>query len=468
VKLTKRVIDAATYEGEGNARCVLWDDTLPGFGCRIFPSGKKSFVLSYRADGRKRLMTVGNYGVLTLDQARRAARAELAKVQTEGADPLEERRKAAQGATVADLCNSYMERHGSRKKSGRDDLRRIDRYILPAWRNRKVGAVKQADVAALHLAIGKAGKPYEANRVLALLSKMFELARRWGHLPEGRPNPARDIDKYREEKRDRWLTPEELPHLAKAINEEANETARCALWLYLLTGARKSELLAARWEDVSFERKELRLPDTKAGRTHYIPLSEPALVLLQGMPRVPGNPYILPGRGPRGMSDAQKTKAPSHLVNISKPWDRVRTAATLARWREHPEAAELIERLTAARAARKSKRAAADWITTPSLGEIREAAAEAGISLPKAVDDVRLHDLRRTVGSWLARAGNSLHLIGRVLNHSNASTTQIYAHFAQDTVRTALDEHGAAIARIVAESSAPEKARGKAASKDAR
>jgi len=433
MKLTKRAIDAARYEGDGKSRHVLWDSEVPGFGCRLLPSGKRSFVLSYRVNNRKRMMTIGAYGALTLDQARKLARAELAKVETSNADPLEERQKATRGETIADLCAAYMDRHAPTKKSGTDDQRRIDRYILPAWGNLKAKAIKRADVAALHSKVGKRG-PYEANRVLALLSKMFELARRWGYVPEDHVNPARDIDRFKEQKRDRYVTPAELPHLAEAINAEPNESARHALWLYLLTGARKSELLKARWDDVDTERAELRLADTKAGRTHYIPLSGPALALLREIPRTPGNPYILPGAKPG-----------EHLVNVSKPWGRVRTAATLARWREEPEVAALIDRLTEQRAASKSKHAAKDWTPTPSLAEIRQAAAAEALDLPPAIDDVRLHDLRRTVGSWLAQSGNSLHLIGRVLNHSNQSTTAIYARFGEDSVRTALEQHGARI-----------------------
>ena len=432
MKLTKRAIDAATYEGDGKSRHVLWDSEVPGFGCRLLPSGKKAFVLSYRVNNRKRLLTLGGYGALTLDQARKMARAELAKAEA-GGDPLGDRQKAAQGETIADLCTAYMERHGNAKKSGDDDQRRINSYILPAWRNLQAAAIKRADVAALHSKIGKRGH-YEANRVLALLSKMFELARRWGYVPEDHANPARDIDRFKEMKRDRWITPAELPHLAEAINAELNASARNGLWLYLLTGVRKSELLRARWEDLDMDRAELRLPDTKAGRTHYIPLSGPAMALLREIPRQPGNPYILPGKTPGG-----------HLVNISKPWGRVRTAATLARWREIPEVAALIDRLTEQRAAAKSKHASKDWTPVPSLAEIRAASDTADLTLPPAVDDVRLHDLRRTVGSWLAQSGNSLHLIGRVLNHSNPSTTAIYARFGQDSVRAALEQHGTKI-----------------------
>jgi integrase len=444
VKLTKRAIDAATYEGDGKSRHVLWDSEVPGFGVRLYPTDRKSFVLSYRTGGgTKRLLTIGTYGVLTLDQARTQARAELAKVETQGADPLAEREQERRGETFAELCAAYMERHGNAKKSARDDQRRIDQHILPQWRTRKARAITRADVAALHAKIGKA-HPYEANRTLALLSKMFELARRWGFVPDGHPNPARDIDRFKEQKRDRWISPQELPRLAEAIDQEPNDTARFALWLYLLTGARKTELLTARWDHVDWDRAELKLPDTKAGRVHYIPLSGPALALLRAIPRTEGNPFVLVGRGPR---DAPKdSKAPpAHLVNISKPWNRVREAATLSRWRDDPPAAALIERLTAERARDRNKHVPKGYAMLPSVAEVRAAAAVEGVELPPAIDDVRLHDLRRTVGSWLAQAGNSLHLIGRVLNHSNTSTTAVYARFGEDTVRAALEQHGARI-----------------------
>lgn len=132
------------------------------------------------------------------------------------------------------------------------------------------------------------------------------------------------------------------------------------------------------------------MPETKAGRVHYIPLSAPALALLREVPRVEGNPFILVGRGPRGASAEEKVAKPAHLVNISQAWRRVRTAAGVA--------------------------------------------------------DVRLHDLRRNGGSWLAQAGNSLHLIGGVLNHSNQSTMGLFARFGEDSVRAALEQH---VARIM-------------------
>lgn len=374
MKITKRIIDAMSYSGDGIKRDIRWDDSLPGFGVRIYPTGKKSFVLSYRVSGRKRLMTLGGHGVLTLNLARDMARENLVDI-TKNKDPLEARQLIARGETIKDLCESYLERYAKpRKKSWKDDQRRINKRLLPAWSNLKVVNIKHKDVAALHRNIGEK-HIYEANRVIELVSKMFELAQRWGFSPDNHINPAKGIEHFKEEKRDRWVTTEELPRLAKAIDEEQNIYARYALWMYLLTGARKSEILKSKWNDIDWDRNELKIPETKSGRTHYIPLSGPALTILRDLPRIEGNPYIFPG-----------SKSGAHLINIDKPWRRIRKSAS--------------------------------------------------------VEDLRLHDLRRTVGSWLAQSGNSLHLIGKVLNHSNQATTAVYARFAQDQVREALEQHG--------------------------
>ncbi|MDX1400328.1 MAG: site-specific integrase [Kiloniellales bacterium] len=373
MRLTKKIIDGLQYQGDGNSRDVRWDTVLPGFGVRIYPTGQKSFVLSYRIQGRKRLLVIGRYGRLTLDQARDRARRHLASI-IDGLDPLAVRKAESQGATMADLCAAYLERHGTRKRSVKDDRRRIERYIKPRWNKTKVQSITRAEIANLHHKIGQRA-PYEANRVLALIRKMLNSAREWGFVAETYVNPASGISFHPEKSRDRWVTPQELPRLAKAIDEEPNIYARAALWLYLLTGVRKNELLRARWDDIDWDRKELRLRETKSGRVHYVPLSEPAVTILRGLPREENNPYILPG--------ARKGQ---HLVNISKPWLRIRKAA--------------------------------------------------------GVEDVRLHDLRRTVGSWLAQAGNDLHLIGKVLNHSSPTTTAVYARFSQDVVHQALEEHG--------------------------
>ncbi len=372
--ITKRLIDSFVYEGKDGSRDVRWDDRLPGFGVRIYPSGAKSFVLSYRYQGRKRLMAIGRYGVLTLEMARDKARQALVD-SIGGCDPLDQRAKRNHGETIADLAETYIERHAKvHKRTWIADQRAINKYILPAWATKQVQNLERSDVARLHHDVGRT-YPYTANRLLELISKMCELAGIWGFVDEGAMNPARGITRFKEHKRERYITPQELPKLAIAIDNESNLYARYAIWLFLLTGLRKSELLNSRWPDVDWDREELTIRDTKNGRPHHLPLSSSAMTLLRQLPRQQDNPFIFPGR-----------EAGKNLVNIDKAWRRIRT--------------------------------------------------EAG------VPDVRLHDLRRTVGSWLAQAGNSLHLIGRVLNHRTPSTTQIYARFGNDQVREALESLG--------------------------
>ncbi len=370
IKLTKRIIDSLIPEKVWDVR---WDSELAGFGIRLYSGGKKSFVLSYRLMGQKKLMVIGGYGALTLDEARNIAKIKLAEL-IQGQNPAKDSNKLSKNKTMTDFSNQYIENYAKKhKKTWAEDQRRIEKNILPSLKNRAIKSITRNDILSIHNKMG-ATAPYEANRTLRLLSKMFELAKDWNYLDHSDGNPAKGIKLFKEEKRDRWLTHNELPQLIEAVDKEQNLYARIAIWLYLLTGVRKTELLTAKWSDIDFERKELRLSDTKAGRVHYVPLSEAAMDLLSRVPRLQDNPYIIPGH-----------IAGKHLVNISKPWNRIRKAANL--------------------------------------------------------EDIRLHDLRRTVGSWLAQSGNSLHLIGKVLNHSNQSTTAVYARFAQDDVRNALEGH---------------------------
>ena len=373
MKLTKSVIDKIRHEKNGG-QDIRWDSEIAGFGLRVYPSGRKKFVLSYRAKGRKHIMQIGPYGVLTVDQARDRARRFLVNI-LDGGDPMADRRLQRTGVTVADLCNEYMERHAKvHKKSWQDDERDIRLHVKPSIGGLPVQSIQRSDIAALHQRMGQTAK-VRANRTLALLSKMFELAKLWGYLDEGAANPARRIQKYKETSRDRWIKPEELPALAQAIDKEENVLYRYYFWLLILTGARKSELLKAKWEDLDLPSMKIKIPDTKAGGARYIPVTGAVLAVLNQIPRFEGNPHIFPGRGKDG-----------HIHNVEKPWSRIRKDAKLP--------------------------------------------------------DVRLHDLRRTVGSMLAQGGNSLHLIGRVLGHANQSTTAIYSRFGEDHVRQALDEHG--------------------------
>jgi integrase len=381
MKLTKRLIDTLhTQEGQRD----YWDESLPGFGLRV-SSTKKVFVVMYRIDGRLRRLTLGEYGVLTLDQARQMAINALLLTR-KGEDPAAEKQAKRKASTVSELCEIYMERHARPfKRSWKNDARMIRQRIAPEWGKKKAHSITRPDVIALHQRIGK-DHPYEANRTLALIRKMFGLWRDWGFIKT--ENPATRIKTFPEEKRDRFIKPAELPGVFRAIMEERDPRLRAYFLLKILSGARKSELLTMRWEDLDLEQAVWRKPRTKAGRVQHLPLPALLVKLLQTLPRSQDNPYVFPGTGKEG-----------HLVNVSKAWGRIRKKA--------------------------------------------------------GITDVRIHDIRRTLGSWMAVAGESLPLIGAALDHSNTSTTAIYARLHQERLRKALEDNAARMLSFLENSAAP-------------
>ena len=416
---TKRDIDRLMHDPDGPGTQIHYVGEPPGFGVRVFPSGVKSFVVWYRtADGRKRLHTLGKYGTLTLQQARQEARKTLAAVAS-GNDPSGARHEARKADTVRDFASVYMERHAKKhKKSWKEDQRRLDRYILPALGSKKLKDVARSDVARLHAKIST--KPYEANRVVEVAAILFNKAIEWGHLPENHPNPAFKVKPFRERSRERWVTEEEMPRLWEAISAEENIYVRGALRLFLLTGVRKNELLHRRWQDVDFDRKELRLPTTKNGKPHTVPLSDLAVGELRALPRMLGNPYVFPSTVTPG----------GHLVNISKAWRRVRARLWLS---TNPDEAVALREQAEADVQHRSKHA-----------ERSPAAVDAqllALAQQRAggMDSIRLHDLRRTVGSWMANAGVSLQVIGATLN--NPSAAELYARLRNSAPREALEQH---------------------------
>ena len=379
-KLTKIICDAAAYEGKNGNFYALWDSELSGFGLRVTPSGGKSFVVSYRLKGRKRMMSLGRYGVMTIDAARKVARERLVEV-VKGIDPLEEKITARQSMKVKELCSVFLEKYSKiHKKTWKEDERRINSRIIPKFGNKRIEDLKRNHVIEYHQEIGRMFR-YESNRIITLISTIYEKAREWGLIEENHPNPARGFPLFKEEARDRWVKPEELPALAEAIDTEKNIYIRACLWLYILTGCRKRELLRATWKDVDFNQRQLRLPDTKAGTTQYVELSQPAIQILKDIPRLQGNEHVFPG-----------IKEGKHLHNIDKPWRRVRKLAGLT--------------------------------------------------------DVRLHDLRRTMGSWLAISGTSQLMIGKILRHQDKDSTEVYTHLSRDPLKEAVESYGEKIIDI--------------------
>lgn len=374
-KLTKRLVD--TLEPLPRGDLVVWDEDLPGFGLRVKPSGAKSFCIQYRAQGRSRRATLGTYGRLTPDEARKLARQMLADV-AKGADPAEARIQGRQAPTIKDLAQRYVEEHAKTKKKPASifrDQRLIERFILPALGSKRVEAVTRGDVGRLHHKIGQE-TPIQANRVLAVLSKMMTLAVRWGLRSDAEGNPCRHVERFKENKRERYLSADDLSRLGAALARAEQEGAGfppaiACIRLLVLTGARVGEILALRWSDLDWERSCIFLPDSKTGRK-MVPLGAAALDILHALPRHAGNPYVLPGE-----------RLGRHLIDVNTTWRKVREAAGL--------------------------------------------------------EGTRLHDLRHTWASMGAASGLSLPLIGAVLGHTEPSTTQRYSHLANDPLKQAAD-----------------------------
>ena len=377
--LTKSQVDRMKYEGEGNPD-IRWCDSVPGFGVRVFESGKKSFVLRFAFHGKRQIVTLGKLGVLSLEQARDQAREAYVSIKA-GKNPFA--KDPTDTITFAEFSKIFLERHASRRKSKEEIKARFDRHLIPQFGKMPLKALNRNAVARYHHDLGQT-TPYEANRVLALISVFWEKAIDWGYVDEGTPNPAKRVEKFKEVKRERFVTKDEMPFLLEAIGAEENAYMRAAFQLYLYTGFRKNELLKLEWASVDLVAGRIKLADTKGGRPHNLPLTADAVDLLKGLVRELGNPYVFCGDEPR-----------SHLVDLKSGWRRVK---------------------------KKAKELAVK-------GKVK------GFD----ISDVRIHDLRRTVGSWLAMSGHSLHKIGKVLNHQHQATSQIYAHLEESSVREALE-----------------------------
>ncbi|GAN55721.1 site-specific integrase [Tanticharoenia sakaeratensis] len=319
-RISKRVVMAAQPTEKDY---FVWDDAVPAFAIRVWPSGRKVYVLHYRAGGRMRRYTIGQHGPWTADAAREEAIKTLARVH-HGENPADERQEERKVPTVRQFGKAFMERHVEvhLKPTTQAEYRRsIDLFIVPKLGTSRMTDITRADVAAFHHEFRHI--PYQANRTLGVLSKMFSLADLWEVRTDG-INPCRGMRRYKEEKRERFLTQEEYLRLGKAFDEANDEPeAVNALRLLALTGCRLSEIQKLKWEHVFFPERELRLPDSKTG-AKIVQLGQAAVDVLTAIPRIKGNPYVITGR-----------KEGGHLTDVQKPWRRVRQVAGLDGVRIH-------------------------------------------------------------------------------------------------------------------------------------
>jgi len=384
-RITQKLISKLSSPPSGNL--IEYDSEIPGFGVRITAAGVVAFILNYRILGRERRYTIGRYPELTATAARERALQLRGRI-LDGHDPLEERERDRAEPTLGDLATQYLEQyaaHHKRPTSVRDDRHMIEKIIVPKLGKLRVKSIGKKDIESLHAALKTT--PYRANRVLALLSKMFTLSTQWDLRAD---NPARGVPRFHEDRRERWLSEEEVRRFSNALDNYTDQNAANALRLLMLTGAREGEVLKADWAQFDLKRGIWTKPShhTKQKKIEHVPLSGAAIALLKGMKPKGSSGPLFPGA------------AGDSRVTLRRPWLQACKAAGLA------EAVEV-----------KGKK---------------------GL-LKRYRPNVRIHDLRHTYASHLVSAGESLQIVGRLLGHTQPQTTARYAHVADEALRNATE-----------------------------
>lgn len=468
-KISKRVVDMAT--AAKGSELWIWDTELKGFGVRVRLHGRKTYILEYRPGrgGRstqKRRITVGIHGSpWTPDMARKEA-LRLLGVVASGGDPAAEKAAGNEAPRVSALIDRFLREHveTKRKPSTAKEYRRLlEKLVVPTIGHKRVLDVSRHDILRIHN--GMAATPYQANRLLAVVCSLFNFGILAGDRPPG-TNPTAGIEPYPEKERERILSAQELSWLGEALADEERHAAKVSAYearvrkarqrfaaaravddrraggaarrelaelrasrpaaavppqailcfrLLFFTGARCGEIQTLQWAWIDFDRAEARLPDSKTGaKTIHLP--PPALALLASAPRLAGNPHVITGE-----------RQGAHFVGLFKCWQQIRNAATVTAWASDvgSPAGMIVSSLVQSLG------------RSPTYEECVEAADAKRLELPVALSNLRLHDLRHAFASVAANSGMGLPIIGKMLGHARASTTQRYAHLAPDPVKAA-------------------------------
>jgi integrase len=417
---------------------TIWDSKITGFGVRVFaptgrrPQGARSFFMNYRVSGRERRYTIGSFPEWSAEAARNEAK-ELRRRIDRGEDPASEKRERREAPTVADLAERYRIEHLPKKakSSQTNDWQMIKNVILPRLGSRKVADVHHGDIEALHRDITANGKPIRANRVLAVASKMFSLALRpmegeqapWRDQAQG--NPCKGVERNPEQGHERFFSEAELAALSDALAAYGPTPAANCIRFIMLTGCRPGEAMAATWEQFEIEPGFWVKPSahTKQRKIHKAPIGSAAIELLDRIrtdrettPRHRRSNFVFPG---------QLSGQP--LKQLHSTWEEVAGTATVSLWADPGDSkvAALVADLENG------------FGRHPTMAECKAFAEQRGVKLAAGLSDARIYDLRHTFASIGAGGGLSLLIIGRLLGHTQARTTQRYSHLADDPLREA-------------------------------
>ncbi len=452
-----RVRDFVPPKDSRQVRC--YDTVMPGFCLRVTAAGVKTFGLYRKVNGKPVDLTLGRWPGLTVEGARKLAQEKIGSIAA-GVDVQAGKRAIREESTLGALFADYLELHAKpRKRTWEEDQRRFDAN-LSSWRNRRLSSITTADVQSWHGRLGKANGLFAANRAHALLRKMFNFARVRGWKGD---NPAVGVQRFKERTRDRFMDGDELRQFFAALQAEPERTARDFFMVALLTGARRANVLAMRWSDLDLSRGLWRIPGEKSknGEDLVVILAPQVVELLtERKVMTAGSPWVLP-------SAASKS---GHFVEPKTAWQRILARAELARLvvmiaaKRGPTvdadgmmdaANQEVERIRAEALARRMPRGTDPFAVV--LENYRTQAKKLKLDPNEArMRNLRIHDLRRTLGSWQLRGGASLSVIGRSLGHKQVQTTAIYARLNLSPVRESVEWAASAMLEAGRPATAPD------------
>lgn len=372
IKFSKTAIESLPLPPAGK-RLTAYDTIVPKLAVRKTSTGSVSFCVIKRTGSSMTWLKLGAFPDLSVEQARIAAQRVLGQMAT-GSNPAEARRAYKATPTLNEFFAEFREKHGKKKLSWKDDEQRYRDYLKPSLGSRKLTEITRGMISDVISSADKRGKSTATQRnIRALASIIFAKAVEWGKLES---NPVTGIRITGEKvTRDRFLLPHEMSGFFKALAAEPSETARDFVLLALLTGARRANVCAMQWESIDLEEGVWRIGRTKNGDPQNVVLTPEAVAVLKNRQNLPTGKYVFPSSGKTG-----------HYVEPRKGVERVMKRACIPYGR-------------------------------------------------KTTNGVTLHDLRRTLGSWQAKTGSSLLVIGKALNQKSTQATAIYARLDMDPVR---------------------------------
>jgi integrase len=369
INFIKKTLDSLKLPDK-NKRHYFYDAKIKGLELMVTDQGTKSFKVYRKFNGKPVRVTLGKYPEMTIENARNEAQRVIADMIS-GKNPNEEKKNIRAEITFGEVFEIFMERHSKvMKKTWKADEGEIKRF-LSAWFNKKLSTINKQEIQLTHEKIKKENGLYQANRMLARIHIIYNKAIQWGW---NGINPASSIKKFKEKSRDRFLHPDELPRFFESLEAEENSTIKDYIYVSLFTGARKSNVLSMKWEDINFERCEWLIPETKNGESLRVHLIEKVVDILKNrLQSSPNSKWVFESIGKTG-----------HLVEPKSGWKRILQRA--------------------------------------------------------GIKDLRLHDLRRTLGSWQAATGANSYIIGRSLGHKNQQSTAIYARLSIDPIKESVEK----------------------------